>query len=245
MKSESEEHEVGSLTWDRVGERLAAGAAAILPIGAGAKEHGLHTPMASDRIFAEYFGRAIAERVDALIWPTLTYGAYPAFVAYAGSASLSNDSFRAVLAEIMDALIGFGAQRVFVLDTGLSTIGPVDQAISASRDPSRLRHLKVFAGPRFRAVARALRQQPYGSHADEIETSLMLAIAPELVDMTRARPSPVSPCGPVPGPLSPYDPRAPNYSPSGSLGDPTLASIDKGSRLLAAILEDLMEAAKN
>jgi creatinine amidohydrolase len=103
----------------------------------------------------------------------------------------------------------------------------------------------VFAGPRFRAVARALRQQPYGSHADEIETSLMLAIAPELVDMTRARPSPVSPCGPVPGPLSPYDPRAPNYSPSGSLGDPTLASIDKGSRLLAAILEDLMEAAKN
>jgi creatinine amidohydrolase len=91
----------------------------------------------------------------------------------------------------------------------------------------------VFAGPRFRAVARALRQQPYGSHADEIETSLMLAIAPELVDMTRARPSPVSPCG------------APNYSPSGSLGDPTLASIDKGSRLLAAILEDLMEAAKN
>jgi creatinine amidohydrolase len=81
--------------------------------------------MASDRIFAEYFGRAIAERVDALIWPTLTYGAYPAFVAYAGSASLSNDSFRAVLAEIMDALIGFGAQRVFVLDTGLSTLGPV------------------------------------------------------------------------------------------------------------------------
>jgi creatinine amidohydrolase len=237
-------HEVGNLTWDKVGKRLAAGAAAILPIGAGAKEHGLHMPMASDKIFAEYFARAIAERIDALIWPTLTYGTYPAFVAYAGSASLSNDSFRAVLAEIMDALIGFGAQRVFVLDTGLSTIAPVDQAISAARDPSRLRHLKVFAGPRFRATSRALMQQPYGSHADEIETSLMLAIAPETVDMSRAEASPVSPTGPKPGPLSPDEPRSPNYSPSGSSGDPTLASAEKGARLLAAILEDLREATK-
>ena len=168
MKSESEEHEVGNLSWDRVGERLAAGAAAILPIGVGAKEHGLRMPMASDRIFAEYFGRAIAESVDALIWPTLTYGAYPAFVAYAGSVSLSDESFKELVTEIADAILGFGACRLFILDTGLSTIAPVDEAIRASRDPSRIRHITVFRGPRFRAVARALRQQPYGSHADEI-----------------------------------------------------------------------------
>jgi creatinine amidohydrolase len=238
-------HEVGNLTWDRIAERLAAGAAAILPIGAGAKEHGLHMPMASDQVFAEYFARALAEQTEALIWPTLTYGHYPAFVAYAGSASLSRDTFRAAITEIVDALIGFGARRILIVNTGLSTIAPVDLAISASRDPSRLRHLKVFDGPRFRATARALMQQPYGSHADEIETSLMLKIAPALVDMRRAKPSPVSPGGPVPGPLSPDGPRSPNYSPSGSFGDPTLASIDKGSRLLAAIVEDLMEAAKN
>jgi creatinine amidohydrolase len=238
-------HEVGNLTWDRVGKRLAAGAAAILPIGAGAKEHGLHMPMASDQVFAEYFARMIAEGIDALIWPTLTYGHYPAFAAYAGSASLSSDAFRTVVTEIIDALIGFGAWHILIVNTGLSTIAPVDLAISASRDPSRLRHLKVFDGPRFRATARALMQQTYGSHADEIETSLMLAIAPALVAMERARPSPFSARGPKPGPLSPLDPDSPNYSPSGSFGDPTLASINKGSRLLAAVLEDLMEAAKN
>jgi creatinine amidohydrolase len=237
-------HEVGNLTWDMVGERLAAGAAAILPIGAGAKEHGLHMPMASDKIFAEYFARAVAERIHALIWPTLTYGAYPAFVAYAGSASLSNATFSAVVTEIIDGLIGFGANRILIVDTGLSTIALVEQAIGTCRDPSLVRHLKVFVGPRFRATARALMHQPYGSHADEIETSLMLAIAPDLVDMSRAKSSPFSAQGPTPGPLSPLDPQSPNYSPSGSFGDPTLASIDKGSRLLAALLEDLMEAAK-
>ena len=103
-----------------------------------------------------YFSRALAERIDALIWPTLTYGAYPAFVAYAGSVSLSNQTFQAVVTEIADALIGFGARRVLILDTGLSTIAPVAAAIRVSREPSRVRHLKVFAGPRFEATVHAL-----------------------------------------------------------------------------------------
>jgi creatinine amidohydrolase len=244
MKHEASKHEVTGLTWDRVKERLEGGAEAILPIGAGAKQHGLHMPMATDQVLAEYFARTLAEKTDALIWPTLTYGFYPAFTAYAGSASLANRTFQSMVTEIVDALIGFGAKRILVLDTGLSTLEPAEAAIRASRDPSRVRHLKVFAGPRFVETARALKQQPYGTHADEMETSLMLVVAPELVDMTRAAPCPFSPKGPVRGPLSPDDPSAPNYAPSGSFGDPTLASAEKGAKLLAAILEDLTEMAE-
>jgi creatinine amidohydrolase len=236
-------HAVAGLTWDKIKDRLAGGAAAILPIGAAAKQHGLHMPMSTDQLFAAYFARALAERIDALIWPTVTYGFYPAFVAYAGSVSLSGATFQATVTEIADAVIGFGARRLLILDTGLSTIAPVDAAIIAARAPSRIRHVKVFAGPRFEATVRALQRQPYGSHADEMETSLMLAIAPELVDMARAKAMPFSPTGPARGPLSPTDPSAPNYAPSGSFGDPTLASADKGSRVLAAILEDMIEAA--
>jgi len=236
------QNRVADLTWDRVGTRLARGAAAILPIGAGAKQHGLHMRMATDQFFAEYFAAALADKIDALIWPTVTYGAYPAFVAYPGSISLSGESFQRVVTEIADALLGFGAKRVLILDTGLSTLAPVEAAIRGSSDPSRLRHLKVFAGPRFVKI-RDLQEQPYGSHADEIETSLMLAIAPEQVEMSRAAASPVSPTGSSRGPLSPDDPSSPNYSPSGSFGDPTLASAEKGRKALAAILEDLMEMA--
>ena len=92
-------------------------------------------------------------------------------------------------------------------------------------------------------TARQLQEQRYGSHADEIETSLMLAIAPGLVDMSRAAPCPVSPMGRSRGPLSPDDPSSPNYAPSGSFGDPTLASAEKGRKVLAAILDDLVEMA--
>jgi len=243
MRHGKSPHRVADLTWDLVAERLLNGAAAILPIGAGAKQHGLHMRMSTDQIFAEYFASALAEEIDALIWPTLTYGAYPAFIAYAGSASLSDATFERVVTEIADALLGFDAQRVLILDTGLSTLEPVAAAIHAAADPSRLRHLKVFTGPRFTATVRQVQEQPYGSHADEIETSLMLALAPELVDMSRAVPSPFSPNGPSRGPLSPDDPKSPNYSPSGSFGDPTLASAEKGRTVLAAILEDLLEMA--
>ena len=216
MERDVSGYEVAGLTWDRVGERLAAGTRAILPIGAGAKEHGLHMPMATDRVLADYFARVLAENIDALIWPTLTYGAYPAFVAYAGSISLNGLTFTALVTEIADAIINSGAKSLFILDTGLSTIAAVDAAIRASCHPSRVRHVTIFRGPRFLTTVHDLMRQPYGSHADEIETSLMLAIAPELVDMTRARASPFSAAVPAPGPLSRDDQHSANYSPSGS-----------------------------
>jgi creatinine amidohydrolase len=159
MARDASSYEVASLTWDRVGERLREGAPAILPIGAVVKENGLHMPTHTDGVFAEHFVRALAEKTDALIWPTLTYGFYPAFVAYAGRASLSTETFKALVAEISDAILRFGARILFILDTGLSTIGPVDEAIQLSRDPSRVRHVPLLRtpvsgdGPRSHAAA--------------------------------------------------------------------------------------------
>ncbi len=62
------------LTWDEIAQRVGAGAVAILPIGAAAKEHGFHLPMNTDRIQAEWLAAKMADRFDALIWPTVSYG---------------------------------------------------------------------------------------------------------------------------------------------------------------------------
>ena len=70
----------------------------------------------------------------------------------------------------------------------------------------------------------------------------MLALAPDLVDMSRAEASPALKQE-VPGPLTPSDTTSPNYSRSGSYGDPTLATRAKGEVLLAAMLDDLNEQA--
>ena len=234
-------HLVERLSWDEVARRIESGAAAILPIGAGAKEHGFHLPMNTDRIQAEWLAAKIAERVDALIWPTVCYGYYPAFVDYAGSASLSASTFESVIHEIAAAILNFGCRALFVLDTGISTRAPAERAL-ARLDAGKVRHLRIHEGSRYREAALRLAEQSHGSHADELETSVMLALAPELVRMQRAEASP-SPLRETAGPLTPSDSSSPHYSRSGSYGDPTLATRAKGEVLLAAIVEDLREQA--
>ena len=85
----------------------------------------------------------------------------------------------------------------------------------------------------------ALVTQAAGTHADEIETSMMLYIAPETVRMERAEPD-VHPAA-APGPLtrSP-DPERGIYSPTGAYGDPTAATRDKGERIVEAMVGDIV-----
>ena len=232
---------IEQMSWDEVARRIADGAIAILPVGAAAKEHGFHLPLNTDRIQAEWLAGQLAERFEALIWPTLAYGYYPAFVAYAGSSSLSSATFEATVHEIAEGILGHGCPKLIVVNTGISTLAPVDRAL-ARLASERVKHLWIHEGPRYPRVARQLAEQSHGSHADELETSLMLVLAPHLVDMTRAEASPALKHE-TPGALSPSDPNSPNYSRSGSYGDPTRATPAKGEALLAAMLDDLHEQA--
>jgi creatinine amidohydrolase len=241
MEINTDRHFIERMHWDEVARRIGDGAVAILPIGAAAKQHGFHLPLNTDRIQAEWLAGRMAEKIDALIWPTLTYGHYPAFVAYAGSSSLSISTFEALVHEVAGQILGNGCPKLLVLNTGISTLAPVDRAL-AHLASERVKHLWIHEGPRYPRVARQLAEQSHGGHADELETSLMLALAPHLVDMTRAEASPEL-NQETPGALTPSDPKSPNYSRSGSYGDPTRATAAKGEALLAAMLDDLHEQA--
>src|SRR5436190_19944072 len=241
MGTVTDRHFIAHMMWDEVARHIANGAAAILPIGAAAKQHGFHLPLDTDRIQAEFLASRLAERIDALIWPTLNYGFYTPFVAYAGSASLQASTFEAVVHEIATDIIGNGCRKLLVLNTGISTLVPVERAL-ARLDAGKAIHLRIHEGPRYRRAAEQLAEQSHGSHADELETSLMLALAPQLVDMSRAEPSAALGYE-APGPLTPSDVNSPNYSRSGSYGDPTLATSAKGEILLAAMLDDIREQA--
>jgi len=95
---------VAHIPWPEVQERLDAGAVAVLPVGAGAKEHGRHLPMGTDCLQAEWLADRLVEQTDVLVWPVVTYGHYPAFVEYPGSCSLPADLFSALVAAIAEDL---------------------------------------------------------------------------------------------------------------------------------------------
>ncbi|MGD8498478.1 MAG: creatininase family protein [Chromatiales bacterium] len=231
---------VAEVAWPEIERRLEGGAIAVLPIGASSKEHGRHLPMDTDYRQAEWLGAELAARAPVVVWPTLGYGYYPAFIEYPGSCSIAADSFRAIVGELLGCLHRAGSRHSLILNTGISTIAPLQTLLSESPVPGpRSTLVNVYDGARYRAAAATLERQRRGGHADELETSIMLAIAPEAVAMDRAE---ACDSHEIRGVFNRTDPAAPNHSPSGVYGDPTQASAEKGHQLLQAMLEDLRTA---
>lgn len=81
-------------------------------------------------------------------------------------------------------------------------------------------------------------KQDGGTHADENETSMMLYIAPEIVDMSKA----VKDLDLRPGRRGlTRDPRGPGtFSPTGIYGDPTLATREKGRIIVEATVREIV-----
>ena len=228
---------VADVSWPEVANRAERGAVGVLPVGAASKQHGRHLPMNTDWLQAEWLVTQLVRRAEVLVWPTLAYGYYPAFTDYPGSTSLSEATFAATVGELLRDIGRAGVTRCLILNTGVSTTRPLGVAVGRTGSFDDVRLANVYSGPRFRAVEAAVCGQPRGGHADEIETSILLAIKPQAVDMSRAEPW--AGCE-IHGRFSRSDPGSPNYSPSGVFGDPTLATAEKGVRLLQAMLGDVL-----
>jgi creatinine amidohydrolase len=217
------------LTWLEAQALLGPDTVVVLPLGAAAKEHGPHLRLNNDWVIAEYLKQRVVETADVVVAPTLGYHYYPAFVEYPGSVTLRLETARDLVVDVCSSLAAFGPRRFYVLNTGVSTVRALKLAQQALARESILLHftdLEEVAGD---AVARVA-QQEGGTHADEIETSMLLYIAPHRVDMHKA----ARDYHPGRGRLT----RAPGtegiYSPTGIFGDATLATREKGRVVVEA-----------
>lgn len=224
------------LTWLEAEAKLTPEAVVVLPVGAASKEHGPHLLLKNDWLLAEYFKQRVYEGADVVVAPTLSYHYYPAFVEYPGSTTLSKDTARDVVVEIVRSLANYGPRRFYVLNTGVSTIGPLEAAAEVLTAEGVLLHftnILEIAGP----VEKEISEQQGGTHADEIETSMMLYIAPDTVDMSKA----VTDWAPKTKPGLSRTPDGPgHYSKTGIWGDPTLASRDKGEKVVEAMVAGML-----
>lgn len=231
---------VAQLSWSEVERRIHTAAIAVLPIGAACKEHGQHLPMQADLLQAEWLAGALVQRANVLVWPTVTYGYYPAFTEYPGSVSLSAETFQRMVHEILGDIRRAGVHNVLILNTGISTIEALQAVADAMPKAIRIKLANVYDGPRYRSAAYAIEEQSCGRHADELETSILLAIDRHYVNLDKAdawTPTTMATSGPFS-----RDADNPRFSPTGVWGDPTLASEEKGRRLLTAMVDDLLDA---
>lgn len=228
-----------TLNWKEAQEALDQAKVIVLPLGARTKEHGLHLPLNNDWVMAEYFARRVLDELPVVALPTLQYGYYPAFVEYAGSVSIGRDTFRDFVSDVCRSICRHGPKKIYVLNTGIST--------HRSLEPARLLLAKegitmeyTNFGEAGAEIEKKIRQEPGGTHADEIETSMMLYIAPEIVRMKLARRDLHED---RPGGLTP-DPHSTSgvYSPTGAWGDPTLATREKGKAVVESRVAHLIDS---
>lgn len=228
-----------SLSWDEAEHSLTPDTVVVIALGAESKEHGRHLQLNNDFLMAEYFKKRVlaASGQNVVVAPTINYSFYPAFLEYPGSTSLSFETARAMFTDIVHSLARYGPRRFYILNTGISTLRPLAQAAAdLAQDGILLRYTDLT---RDDPVEKKLRQSG-GTHADEIETSMMLYIAPESVRMSKA----ARDLNPNQSGGLTRDPQGKGtYSPTGAWGDPTLATREKGravvESLVATILKDI------
>jgi creatinine amidohydrolase len=234
------------LTWVEAEPILRSDPLMVLPIGAAAKEHGPHLPLGTDRILADHLAGKLAERVEAIIMPTVTYGYYPHFAAFPGSTHLEAATFGTMVKEIILSTHRHGPRRFFILNTGVSTFPALE---IVARDLDRMHRLLVgvtrigdLGGTRISGLL----SQPAGSHADEYETSLLMAIAPDVVRCDKL----VMDVPERPGSRGVFVPAAFRREPgsrdsaTGVYGDATLATREKGVTIADAVVNDLIAGAE-
>jgi creatinine amidohydrolase len=227
---------LADLTWPEAEKALKADTVVVIPIGAESTEHGPHLKLKNDSILAEYFKRQVLERANVVVAPTVNYHYYPAFVEYPGSTTLRLETARDLLVDICRALSRYGPKRFYALNTGVSTVRalqPAAEILAAEGIQFRYTNfLEVGA-----EAEKRISKQEGGTHADEIETSLMLYIDPASVDMSKA----VKDYHPSKSGGLTRDPNKPGvYSATGIYGDPTLATKEKGEVMARGILEGML-----
>ncbi|HSB60748.1 MAG TPA: creatininase family protein [Vicinamibacteria bacterium] len=228
---------LGDVPWTEAEPYLTRDRVVVLPLGAGSKEHGPHLPLGNDEILAEYLARRVVEERPVALLPTLTYAYYPNFLEFPGSVSLSLGTQRDVVAEICRSVARHGPRRFYVLNTGVT---PAEALRATSellaREGILVRYTDIDVVGK--AGEDAVREQEMGTHADEIETSMVLYMSPGVVRMDRAVKDGMVARS---GPLTRDPARKGHYAPSGVFGDATLASWRKGQVVVEARVADLLK----
>lgn len=242
------------LTWPLYHEAVRDGRTPILiPIGS-MEQHGHHMPLNVDVLLPCEFSRRVAAQIGALVAPPFTYG-YKSHQKSGGgnhlpgTTSLDGATLVAALRDVIREFARHGVRRICLMNGHFENswfiIEGIDLALRELRwDGITDMKIVVLSYWDFVSPATIAELYPNGfpgwdkEHGGVLETSLMLALHPDLVHMERAIHHP-------PAEFAPYDVYPVNPAltpPAGTLSSPAEASRDKGEILLRVCTEGIVAA---
>lgn len=221
---------LGPTTWPTVPR----GCTVLVPVGS-IEQHGPHLPLDTDAVIATAVAERAATRLSSidrsrgrfLVAPVITYGASGEHQSFAGTTSIGTHTLRLVLVEIVRSMRTWAARVVLVNGHG-GNVAALEAAVTQLRDEGH----EVSWHP--------CRTETVDLHAGFTETSLMLHLDPTGVREELAVAGNLGP----PATLMPLmrEGGVGAVSVNGVLGDPAGASAEEGSRVLRAMVDEVVDA---
>jgi creatinine amidohydrolase len=224
-------------------------ATVILPV-ASMEQHGPHLAVGVDTVLCEGVCRLAAEAVQGemavIVAPTLWCGLAEHHMAFGGTFTFDLPTYRAVLLAFLKSIARHGFRKVLIVN---GHGGNISALAAFLPDFTVETGLKLCATTYFElaqpGIATVLEDQERVRHACEGETSLMMALSPDLVRREKL-PEAVGPSHSTPRPLGVGRYRSyRSFSETGVVGDARKATKEKGERLAIVCRDYLVQVLKD
>ena len=228
------------LNWKQVDALPRESTLLVLPTAA-IEQHGHHLPLATDTLINNLLlGRAMVQlppEIHAYALPPVHYGKSNEHLGFPGTLSVSASTFMAVVRDIGSSISSAGFKRLTLYNTHGGNTSLVDVMARDLRAEFGLRTFALHGTGGIQFEGLSEQERTYGFHAGEVETALLLASVPELVDQSAYTVNYIADAT-RPELLRPENAPAvfawltKDIAASGVLGDPRPATAENGARWL-------------
>lgn len=244
-----ENYEIAELTWQELDAATDETSTLLLPVGS-TEQHGHHMPLGVDTYMPEAICRRVAECHPCLLAPSIPYGVSPHHTFKPGTVTVESETFRRYVRDVCRSTGEWGIENVLLVNGHYLVQDPeLEIVVRDLRVDHDMRAFHIPLITLFEDVAREIRESELSFHASEFETSMMLALFPDLVHMDRAEATSVEH---EPLPLTDYDALGDNQvgwalsaeemadlTHTGNLGDPTAATAETGEKLVDRVVSKM------
>ena len=223
----------------KIFQKAAAKTEVVVMVTGSMEAHGTHLPLGTDSFLPAFLAEKVAEKTDALVLPTIPFGDSWDFHNFEGTVSIAPDVLVEVYNSIMKGVFKHGFRYLVVLNGHGGNIPALTMAAKTATNSGERVVIIVNWWKDLAESARKLVEETPGGHAAEDETSEVMHVRPDLVDMSKAESHRV---------VSKFRIISGRYRdellPAAMYGDPRKASSEKGRLIMEQAEEELIELIK-
>jgi creatinine amidohydrolase len=208
----------------------------VFPFGT-IEEHGRHLPLNTDSLIITEALREVAKKRNFFLAPVVTYGVCTTTKDHPGTISITPETLRRLSRDLVTEAHKKGLRNMLLISGHGGSLHSAAMKETAEVLTEELKGLRIAVFSPYDILWKelsAIAETPNDSHAGELETSMMLYLAPHLVKGRSPEEYPK-----IPRPFTVRN--KVRYWPGGVWGNPNRASADKGRRAMALIVQKITE----